>query len=298
MVLCKNDLHALLVALDLSKQTMARIHLNYFWALAYNACLIPIAAGVLYPGYHFALAPMLAGAAMALSSVSIVLSSLLLVRYQPPRQLDDTKAISGHNQRVLAEGSCDCPASSAPELVDDIPTSPVMRIWAALTGTRAVHLTDASELLTPAEWRAEALSKENHSFVRMQVERALDDHDHDDYSNQDGQGKSVWSPMSFVGQKRVGLRSGLGSGVREGYAPVMADEEESGFGIGDIELRDAAGMIKINSEAHHTKSSRVSAPANTSAKVKVKVGCGCGKGNCRCGSGCRCGEATSPKKRI
>ncbi len=89
MVLCKNDLHALLVALDLSKQTMTRIHMNYFWALSYNACLIPVAAGVLFPHYHFALAPMLAGAAMALSSVSIVLSSLLLVRYRPPRQLDE-----------------------------------------------------------------------------------------------------------------------------------------------------------------------------------------------------------------
>jgi hypothetical protein len=89
MVLCKNDLHALLVALDLSKQTMTRIHMNYFWALSYNACLIPIAAGVLYPSYHFALAPMLAGAAMALSSVSIVLSSLLLVRYRPPQQLEE-----------------------------------------------------------------------------------------------------------------------------------------------------------------------------------------------------------------
>ena len=85
MVLCKSDLHALLVALDLSKQTMTRIHLNYFWALGYNALLIPVAAGVLFPRFHFALAPMLAGMAMALSSVSIVVSSLLLVRYQPPQ---------------------------------------------------------------------------------------------------------------------------------------------------------------------------------------------------------------------
>lgn len=84
MVLCKNDLQALLVALDLSQQTMRRIQINYFWALCYNACLVPVAAGVLYPAYHFALAPMLAGMAMALSSVSIVVSSLWLARYQPP----------------------------------------------------------------------------------------------------------------------------------------------------------------------------------------------------------------------
>lgn len=84
MVLCKNDLQALLIALDLSQQTMRRIQINYFWALCYNACLVPVAAGVLYPAYHFALAPMLAGMAMALSSVSIVVSSLWLARYQPP----------------------------------------------------------------------------------------------------------------------------------------------------------------------------------------------------------------------
>lgn len=90
MVLCKNDLQALLIALDLSRQTMLRIQINYFWALGYNALLVPVAAGALYPAYQFALAPMLAGMAMAASSVSIVLSSLLLVRYQPPRMLDET----------------------------------------------------------------------------------------------------------------------------------------------------------------------------------------------------------------
>lgn len=67
MVLCKNDLQALLIALDLSAQTMRRIQINYFWALGYNALLVPVAAGVLFPAYQFALAPMLAGMAMAAS---------------------------------------------------------------------------------------------------------------------------------------------------------------------------------------------------------------------------------------
>jgi len=67
MVLCKNDLQALLIALDLSAQTMRRIQTNYFWALGYNALLVPVAAGVLFPAYQFALAPMLAGMAMAAS---------------------------------------------------------------------------------------------------------------------------------------------------------------------------------------------------------------------------------------
>jgi hypothetical protein len=93
VVLCKNDLHALLIALDLSSTTMRRIQINYFWALCYNAFLIPVAAGCLFPRYHFALHPMLAGAAMALSSVSIVLSSLLLMRYSPPRHIEEDKLL-------------------------------------------------------------------------------------------------------------------------------------------------------------------------------------------------------------
>jgi hypothetical protein len=151
MVLCKNDLHALLVALDLSRRTMTRIHANYFWALAYNACLIPVAAGVLYPAYRFALAPMLAGAAMALSSVSIVLSSLLLMRYQPPRSFE---APSMHASGEAAEGECNCPASSAQEL-DVEEASAFAQAWTALLGGGSESSAVVMEgLLTPAEWRA------------------------------------------------------------------------------------------------------------------------------------------------
>lgn len=65
-------------AIKLSKYTVAAIRQNLFWAFIYNLIGIPLAAGILYPINGFLLNPMIAGAAMALSSVSVVMNSLRL----------------------------------------------------------------------------------------------------------------------------------------------------------------------------------------------------------------------------
>jgi len=78
MTLITSDLMVLPKALNLSKKTVATIKQNLFWAFVYNLIGIPIAAGILYPFNGFLLNPMIAGAAMALSSVSVVTNSLRL----------------------------------------------------------------------------------------------------------------------------------------------------------------------------------------------------------------------------
>jgi Cu+-exporting ATPase len=71
-------------AIELSKRTMRVIRQNLFWAFAYNIVLIPVAMGVLYPFTGVLLDPILAAAAMAFSSVSVVTNSLRLRRFRPP----------------------------------------------------------------------------------------------------------------------------------------------------------------------------------------------------------------------
>jgi Cu+-exporting ATPase len=83
VVLIKDDLLDAVAAIQLSKKVMGRIKGNIFWAFAYNAALIPVAAGILYPSFGFVFKPELAALAMALSSVTVVSLSLLLKKYIP-----------------------------------------------------------------------------------------------------------------------------------------------------------------------------------------------------------------------
>ena len=84
VVLVRNDLAAVATALDLSRATLRRILLNYAWALGYNLLAVPAAAGAFFPWTHASLPPAAAGACMALSSLSVLLSSLALRFYSPP----------------------------------------------------------------------------------------------------------------------------------------------------------------------------------------------------------------------
>lgn len=78
ITLVKGDLEKIAMSIKLSKATVNTIHQNLFWAFIYNIIAIPIAAGILYPINGFLLNPMIAGGAMAFSSVSVVLNSLRL----------------------------------------------------------------------------------------------------------------------------------------------------------------------------------------------------------------------------
>lgn len=83
VVLMSGDVRGVVNAIDLSKKTMRNIRQNLFWAFAYNLALIPVAAGVLYYPFGVLLSPMLAAAAMALSSVFVVTNALRLRSLAP-----------------------------------------------------------------------------------------------------------------------------------------------------------------------------------------------------------------------
>jgi Cu+-exporting ATPase len=83
VTLMRGDLRGVVAALDLSRRTIRVVKENLVWAFGYNVVLIPVAAGLLYPVWGVLLSPILAGAAMAFSSVSVVTNSLRLKRWRP-----------------------------------------------------------------------------------------------------------------------------------------------------------------------------------------------------------------------
>lgn len=105
MILVKSNLADVVVALDLARVVFARIRLNFFFSIAYNFVGIPLAAGIFFPILHSTMPPACAGLAMAFSSVSVVISSLLLKRYRSPeiselkpsKYDEDTKVIELKN---------------------------------------------------------------------------------------------------------------------------------------------------------------------------------------------------------
>jgi Cu+-exporting ATPase len=106
IILIKDDLRDVVTALDLGRKTVSKIKQNLFWAFAYNAGLIPIAGGILVPFMGvgiFGWLPMLAGLAMAMSSVTVVGNSILLGRYKPRFAIRKTKQKENYSNKDLKQ---------------------------------------------------------------------------------------------------------------------------------------------------------------------------------------------------
>ena len=93
VVLMSGDLRGAANALSLSRVTLQNIRLNLFWAFAYNALLIPVAAGLLIPAFGLRLSPVLAAAAMGFSSVFVLSNALRLRGFKPPLRTE----LPGHD---------------------------------------------------------------------------------------------------------------------------------------------------------------------------------------------------------
>lgn len=91
VVLMRADLSGVVNAIALSRSTLRTIRLNFLWAYGYNILLIPIAAGILYPVIKLLLNPMLAAAAMSISSILVLVNSLRLRSFKPPMKPSATK---------------------------------------------------------------------------------------------------------------------------------------------------------------------------------------------------------------
>lgn len=83
ITLVRNDLQSVVTAIELSRRTMRNIKQNLFFAFIYNVLGIPVAAGLLYPVFGILLSPMIAAAAMAMSSVSVLTNALRLRSFEP-----------------------------------------------------------------------------------------------------------------------------------------------------------------------------------------------------------------------
>jgi P-type Cu+ transporter len=82
-VIMRSDLSGVVDAIETARRAMRVMKQNLFWAFLYNVIAVPIAAGALFPSFGILLSPVLASAAMSVSSVSVVANSLRLAR--PPR---------------------------------------------------------------------------------------------------------------------------------------------------------------------------------------------------------------------
>ncbi|MDD6467340.1 MAG: heavy metal translocating P-type ATPase [Erysipelotrichaceae bacterium] len=106
IILMKSSLYDVVTAIHLSRKTMNNIYMNLFWAFFYNILGIPVAAGVFYPIWNLRLNPMIASAAMSVSSVSVVLNALRLrlVKEQRPMIEEKQKGNKMMKKTITVEG--------------------------------------------------------------------------------------------------------------------------------------------------------------------------------------------------
>ncbi|MBI2126769.1 MAG: heavy metal translocating P-type ATPase, partial [Thaumarchaeota archaeon] len=95
IVLIKNELRDVVTAIELSRKTVSKIKQNLFWAFFYNIALIPVAAGILYPFTGLLLNPIFAAVAMASSSITVTVNSMLLNTYKPRIEVSAQREAQG-----------------------------------------------------------------------------------------------------------------------------------------------------------------------------------------------------------
>mmetsp|Transcript_50665 Transcript_50665/g.75098 ORF Transcript_50665/g.75098 Transcript_50665/m.75098 type:complete len:1065 (-) Transcript_50665:92-3286(-) len=118
IVLVRNSLSDVVVALHLSRAVFNRIRMNFAFAMVYNVFALPFAAGILYPFTDFTLPPAFAGLMMAFSSVSVVTSSLMLRLYSVPCLTEDGKLVKARScLDILGNQCCSRSTSDHIELV-------------------------------------------------------------------------------------------------------------------------------------------------------------------------------------
>jgi len=271
IVLCRNDLSSMITAIDLAGKTMRRIKINYFWALFYNSILVPISAGVLFPSYHFALVPMYAGMAMALSSVCIVLSSLFLLLYTPPVLLGEQ--ISYHNEdHAPLESECRCPASLAPVL--QVHKGLIRRIYERILTSLKGKFRPYYYLLSRGDHSKGSVgsfSTDRKGFSPLETQ---DTDDKEDGGVDMEQGESDLSDVQRF----------LNSDDVDSF--ISGDRGEGG----DVYIDD--GQVSSSYKGSGDSSSLLRR-RTTGMTVDKGSRCNCGKGNCRCNSSCRCGGGGS-----
>lgn len=103
IILIRNDLADAVTAIQLSRAVFKNIKENLFWALGYNAVCIPLAAGILFPLLQWRLSPMVAAAAMSLSSVSVVTNALRLNLFKPKVQREHQHQIKTKEEKAMTK---------------------------------------------------------------------------------------------------------------------------------------------------------------------------------------------------